>query len=53
MEYPHFIASVHKFVITMEELKKYDLALDVKKDHIFDYQEENILTQHEDWSKHF
>ena len=53
MEYSHYTASVHKFVISMEEFKKCILALDVKKAHIFNSREENILTQHEAWSKHF
>jgi len=53
MEYSHFTAFLHKFVISMEEFKKCNLALDVKKSHIFNSREENILTQHEAWSKHF
>jgi hypothetical protein len=53
MEYSHYTDFLHKFVISMEEFKKCNLALDVKKDHIFNCWEEKILTQHEDWSKHF
>ena len=44
MEYSHYTAFVHKFVIIMEEYKKCDIALDVKKDHIFNSKEENILS---------
>jgi hypothetical protein len=47
------ITFVHKFVINMEEYKKCNIALDVKKTHIFNSREENILSQHEAWSKHF
>ena len=53
MEYSHVTAFVHKFVISMEEYKKCNIALDVKKSHIFNSWEENILVQHEAWSKHF
>ena len=49
MEYSHYTTFVHKFVISMEEFKKCNLALNVKKDHIFNSQEEKILTQHEAW----
>ena len=34
-EYSHYTTFVHKFVISMEEFKTCNLALDVKKDHIF------------------
>ena len=37
----------------MEEYKKCNIALDVKKDHIFNSREEKILTQHEAWRKYF
>ena len=53
MEYSHYSTFVHKFVITMEEYMKCNIALDVKKAHIFNLKEENILSQHEAWSKHF
>ena len=53
MEYYHYSAFVHKFVITMEECRKCNIALDVKKIHILNPQKENILSQHEAWSKHF
>ena len=53
MEYSHYMDFMHKFVIRMEEFKKCNLTLDVKKVHIFNSQEENIRTQHEAWSKHF
>ena len=52
MEYSHYTTFVQKIVISMEEFKMCNLALDVKKDHIFNSQDENILTQHEAWSKH-
>jgi hypothetical protein len=47
MEYSHYTTSVHKFVISMENFKECNLALDVKKEHIFNSPEERILTQHE------
>ena len=53
MEYSHYTDIMHKFVISMEEFKKCNLDLDVKKAHFFNSREENILTQHEAWSKHF
>ena len=53
MEYSHYIAFVQKFVINMEEYMKCNIALDVKKSHIFNSREEKILSQHEAWSKHF
>ena len=53
MEYSHFTTFVHKFVIIMENFKECNLALNVKKVHIFNSREERILTQHEAWSKYF
>ena len=53
MEYSHYTNFMHKFVINMEMLKQCNLTLNVKKYHIFNSQEENILTQHEDWRKYF
>ena len=53
MEYCHYTAFVQKFVIIMEEYKKCNIALDVKNAHIFNSREENILSQHEAWRKHF
>ena len=53
MEYSHYTTFVHKFVISMEEYKKCNIALDVKKAHFFHSREENILSQHESWRKHF
>ena len=53
MEYPHYTTFVHKFVINMEKFKECNLSLDVKKAHIFNSREENILSKHEAWSKHF
>ena len=35
MEYSHYTDFVQKFVISMEESKKCNLSLDVKKSHIF------------------
>ena len=53
MEYSHYTTFVPKFVISMEEFKKCNVALNVKKAHIFNSREEKILAQHEAWSKHF
>ena len=53
MEYSHYTTFVSKFVISMEEYQKCNIALDVKKPHIFNAREEKILSQHEAWSKHF
>ena len=53
MEYSHYVSFVHKFVIGMEEFKQCNLALNVKKAHIFNSLEENILNQHEAWIKYF
>ena len=53
MEYSHCTTFMHKFVISMEKFKQCNLALDVKKENIFNSREEKILTQHEDWSKYF
>ena len=53
MEYSHYTTFVQKFVISTEEYKKCNIALDVKKAHIFNPREEKILSQHEAWSKHF
>ena len=53
MEYSHYTTFVHKFVISMEEYKKCNIALDVKKSHIYNSREEKIQSQHEAWSKHF
>ena len=52
-EYSHYIAFVQKFVISMEEYRKCNIALDIKKSHIFNSKEEKILSQYEAWSKHF
>ena len=53
MEYIHYTTFVQNFVINMEEYKKCNIALDVKKAHIFNSREEKILSQHEAWRKHF
>lgn len=53
MEYSHYTTFVQKFAISMEEFKKCNLALDVKKARIFNSLEENVLTQHESWIKYF
>ena len=53
MEFSHYTTFVHKFVISMEEYKKYNIALDVQKAHILNSREEKILAQHQAWRKHF
>ena len=53
MEYSHYTTFVHKFVISMEEYMKCNIALNVKKSHIFNSREEMILSKHEAWRKHF
>ena len=53
MDYSRYTSFVHKFVISIEEYKKCNISLDVKKPHIFNAREENILSQHEAWIKHF
>ena len=53
MEYSHYTSFMHKFVINVKEFKQFNFTLDVKKTHIFNSREENILSQHEDWSKYF
>ena len=42
MEYSHYTTFLQKFVINMEEYRKCNIALDVKKAHIFNSREENI-----------
>jgi hypothetical protein len=53
MDYFHYTAVIQKFVINMEEYRKCNIALDIKKAHIFNSKEEKILSQYEAWSKHF
>jgi hypothetical protein len=53
MEFSHYIAFVHKFVVDMEKFKECNISLNVKKKHIFNSREQRILTQHEAWSKYF
>ena len=53
MEYSHYTHFVHKFVMIVEEYKKCNISLNVKKAHIFNSWEEKILAQHEAWIKHF
>ena len=53
MESTYYTAFVHKFVISMENFRECNLALDVKKAHIFNSQEQRILSQHEAWRKYF
>ena len=53
MDYSHHTTFVQKFVISMEEYRKCNIALDIKKAHIFNSKEEKILSQYEAWSKHF
>jgi hypothetical protein len=44
MEYSCYTTFVHKFVISMEEYSKCNIALNVKKSHIFNSREESILS---------
>ena len=45
MEYSHYTTFVHKFVISMEEYKKCNTTLDVKKAHIFNsIEKKNLIT---------
>ena len=53
MEYSHYTTLMQNFVISMEEYRKYNIALNVKKSHIFNSREENILSHHKAWSKNF
>ena len=53
MEYSHYTAFVQRFVISIEEDRKCNIALDIKKAHIFNSKEEKILSQYEAWSKYF
>jgi hypothetical protein len=53
IRYSHYTTFVQKFVISMEEYRRCNIDLDVKKAHIFNSREEKILLQHEEWSKHF
>ena len=53
MEYSHYTAFVQNFVIGMEEYRKCNITLHIKKAHIFNSKEEKILSQYEAWSKHF
>jgi hypothetical protein len=46
MEFSHYTAFVHEFVVDMEKFKEFNLTLNVKK-------EQRILTQCEAWSKYF
>ena len=53
MEFSHYTTFVHKFVVDMEKFKECNVTLDLNKEHIFNSQEQRILTQHEAWSKYF
>ena len=53
MDYSHYTTFLQNFVISMEEYWKCNIALDIKKAHIFNLKEENILLKYEAWSKHF
>ena len=44
MEYSHYTTFVQNFVINMEEYRKCNITLDVKKAHIFNSREEKILS---------
>ena len=37
----------------MDQFKECNLTLNVKKEHIFNSQEQRILAQHDSWSKYF
>ena len=53
-EFSLYTTFISKFMIGMDNFKECNLTLDVKKQHIFNSQEQRILTQqHEAWSKHF
>ena len=45
MEYSHYKTFMQKFVIIMGEYRKCNIALNVKKAHIFNSREESILSQ--------
>ena len=53
MEYSHYTTFIQKFMISMEEYQKCNIALDIKKAHIFNSKEEKILSQYEAWSNIF
>ena len=53
MEYSHYTTFVQKFLISMEEYRKCNITLDIKKAHIFISKEEKILSEYEAWSKYF
>ena len=44
MEYSHYSTFVHKFVINIEEYRKCNIGLDVKKAHIINSREVKILS---------
>ena len=44
MEFSHYTAFVHKFVVDMEKFEECNLNLNVKKEHIFNSREQRILT---------
>ena len=52
-EFSLYTTFIHKFMIGMENYKECNLILDIKKEHIFNSQEQRILSQHEAWSKNF
>jgi hypothetical protein len=52
-EFSHYTTFVHKFMVDMEKFQECNLTLDVKKEHIFNSQEQRILNQHDAWSKYY
>ena len=53
MEYSHYTTFIQKFEISMEEYRKCNIEINIRKAHIFNSKEENIFLQYETWSKHF
>ena len=44
MEYSHYTTFMQKFVFSMEEYRKCNIALDINKAHIFNSREKKILS---------
>ena len=45
-------AFIRKFIVQMEGYKECHITLEIRKEHIFNSQEQRILIHHEAWSKH-
>ena len=45
-EFSLYTTFIHKFMVSMENHKDCNLTLHIKKEHIFNSQEQRILTQH-------